>query len=163
MNMSASHSSPTQGQNAVALQVAALCWRIQKGIVEVLLITSRETGRWVIPKGWPIGGLSAPEAAAREAWEEAGVRGQIQQEPLGQYLYDKITGPSKAKRCNVAVFALQVLDLKDRFPEAAERKRSWFAPDAAAELVAEPDLRALLSAVAERPDCLNGSDPAAPA
>jgi 8-oxo-dGTP pyrophosphatase MutT (NUDIX family) len=160
MNMNATPPSPSTGQSAAARQVAALCWRQQHGDIEVLLITSRETGRWVIPKGWPIGGLTAAEAAAREAWEEAGVRGQVQTQPLGEFLYDKVTGPAKAKRCNVVVFALEVGELKDRFPEATQRKRSWFVPSEAAGLVAEPDLRALLTTIAERPECLNGQNPA---
>ena len=161
--MSATPPSPALGQSAPARQVAALCWRRRQSDVEVLLITSRETGRWVIPKGWPIGGLTAAEAAAREAWEEAGVRGQVQAQPLGEFLYDKITGPAKAKRCNVAVFALEVGEVKDRFPEATQRKRSWFVPSEAAALVAEPDLSALLTSIAERPECLNGQNPAPPA
>jgi 8-oxo-dGTP pyrophosphatase MutT (NUDIX family) len=160
MNMNATPPSPAKGQGAAARQVAALCWRRLRGDVEVLLITSRETGRWVIPKGWPIGGLTAPQAAAREAWEEAGVRGQVQSQPLGEFLYDKVTGVAKAKRCNVAVFALEVGELKDRFPEVGQRKRSWFAANEAATLVAEPDLRTLLTMVADRPDCLSGSNPA---
>ncbi|MEN9850080.1 MAG: hypothetical protein RL128_243, partial [Pseudomonadota bacterium] len=58
-------------------QYGALCWRMHRGKVEVLLITSRDTGRWVIPKGWPIDGLAPAQTAAREAWEEAGVEGDI--------------------------------------------------------------------------------------
>lgn len=140
----------------MAIQVAALCWRLRKGLVEVLLITSRETRRWVIPKGWPMNGLTAAEAAAREAWEEAGVRGQVQLLPLGDYLYDKITESAHAKRCNVAVFALQVDVIKTRFPEAAVRRRKWHSARDAAGLVAEPDLSALLTAIAERPGRLLG-------
>ena len=64
-------------------QVAALCWRMgQGGAVEILLVTSRDTGRWVIPKGWPMDGKSASAAAAREAWEEAGVKGTVRPESI---------------------------------------------------------------------------------
>ena len=150
MNMRTPQPSPETGHQ-VAAQVAALCWRLENSLVEVLLITSRETGRWVIPKGWPISGMTAAEAAAREAWEEAGVRGRVQDQPLGEYLYDKATGPAKAKRCAVAVFSLQVYALKRRFPEAAQRRLEWFAPAEAAGLVAEPDLQALLTLIAEHP------------
>lgn len=158
MTMAPLHPVPVTETSTIATQVAALCWRLHKGLVEVLMITSRETGRWVIPKGWPIEGLSSAEAAAREAWEEAGVRGRVQAVPLGAYLYDKITGPARSRRCNVAVFALQVDELKSRFPEAGERRRSWFSAREAATLVAEPDLNALLTAVAEAPDRLSGAE-----
>ena len=143
------------GQSVAVPQVAALCWRKSGDQVEVLLITSRETGRWVIPKGWPIDGLTAADAAGREAWEEAGVRGPVQSQPLGAYLYDKVIGPAKAKRCTVAVFALEVVEMKDRFPEAGQRRRNWFDPITAASLVAEPSLNALLTTIAQHPDCLN--------
>ncbi len=169
MNEQTFEPSPGPGQ-IVADQVAALCWRRRKGRLgkdrlEVLLITSRETGRWVIPKGWQISGMSAADAAAREAWEEAGVQGRVQGQPLGEYLYDKITnskstGPATIRRCTVTVFALQVDGLKDRFPEASQRRLKWFAPAQAAALVAEPDLRALLSLVADHPGRLSGQSDA---
>ncbi len=161
--MNASNPAPAQGKNVIAAQVAALCWRMHEAILEVLLITSRETGRWVIPKGWPIGGLSAPEAAAREAWEEAGVRGRVQDQPLGEYLYDKVLGPTKAKRCAVAVFGMEVDALNDRFPEEAQRQRTWFSAGEAAALVAEPDLQLLFRAIAEHPDLLTRAKHAPPA
>lgn len=155
--MNASHPAPAQGENVIAAQVAALCWRMHDAILEVLLITSRETGRWVIPKGWPIAGLTAAEAAAREAWEEAGARGTMKEHPLGEYIYDKVLGPSKAKRCNVAVFGMQVDTLDRRFPEANQRQRSWFPAGEAAGLVAEPDLQSLFRFIAEDPDRLIGA------
>ena len=164
MNMSASQPTPKKGYDAVAVQVAALCWRLRKGLVEVLLITSRETGRWVLPKGWPVGGLTAAEAAAREAWEEAGVRGRVQDQPLGEFHYEKVTPAEQAnKRCAVTVFGMKVDALKNHFPEAAQRQRKWFAAEEAADLVAEPDLRALLTGVADFPDRLRRGNPVAPA
>ena len=75
------------GRRPPALQVGALC--LQAGTGKVLLVTSRGTGRWIIPKGWPMDGRSAGGAALREAWEEAGVRGQVEERPLGRYSYDK--------------------------------------------------------------------------
>ena len=71
---------------AARTQYGALCWRMHRGKVEVLLITSRDTGRWVIPKGWPIAGLAPAETAAREAWEEAGVEGDIADDGLGNII-----------------------------------------------------------------------------
>ena len=67
-------------------QVGALPYRtIDKGKVELLLITSRDTGRWLIPKGWPMTGVKDYDAAAQEAWEEAGVVGPVRRKPIGSY------------------------------------------------------------------------------
>ena len=74
------------GNTSLAQQVAALCWRLRKNTLQFVLITSRDTGRWVIPKGWPVPGLALSAAAASEAWEEAGVIGRISDQPLGDYL-----------------------------------------------------------------------------
>ena len=122
--------------------------------LEILLVTSRETGRWVIPKGWPMAGLSTAAAAAREAWEEAGVEGKVQDTPLGAFGYDKLARMSVTVRCLVAVHALRVQVLRDRFPEAGQRRRAWFNPAEAAGLVAEPQLQHLLRAIATTPDLL---------
>ena len=158
MNMSISHPAPAlSGGKSLAIQVAALCWRLHKGQVQVLLITSRETGRWVIPKGWPIIGLTQSAAAAREAWEEAGVEGQTIDQPLGQYLYDKIARPANALPCSVAVFALRVKTLHNRFPERKQRRRKWFPATEAALLVAESELRLLFELVTQRPDLLSAT------
>ena len=152
----AARPCPSLGQSEALPQVAALCWRRLGDAVEVLLITSRETGRWVIPKGWPMTGRSAAEAAGREAWQEAGVRGQVQTLPLGNYLYDKVMVPPEVLLCSVSVYALEVAAIKDRFPEADQRQRSWFDPITAAGLVAEPGLRDLLTSIAEQPESLTG-------
>ncbi|MGY6412253.1 MAG: NUDIX hydrolase [Alkalilacustris sp.] len=128
------------------MQVAALCLRTgPEGTPEVLLITSRGTGRWVLPKGWPMAGRSLAEAAAQEAWEEAGVRGTVEGRPLGSYGAEKQTDGGLALPCRVEVFALHVTEIADRFPEAGQRTRRWVAPAAAADMVREPDLRALLA------------------
>lgn len=147
MNMRPPHPATAEEREAAATQVAALCWRIENGVTEVLLITSRDTGRWVIPKGWPMTGLSDAEAAAREAWEEAGVQGRVADEPLGRFVYDKVLRGARTKRCAVAVYPLEVERLKARFPEAEERSRRWFAAGEAANLVAEPQLRSLLAEI----------------
>ena len=127
------------------LQYAALPWRkAGGGRREVLLVTSRETGRWVLPKGWPMKRRSPSEAAAREAFEEAGVRGDVCREALGAYTYLKAFNEALAFRCEVQVFALQVTrELKD-WPERAERTRRWFSPEEAAAAVDEPELQALI-------------------
>jgi 8-oxo-dGTP pyrophosphatase MutT (NUDIX family) len=130
------------GGGRMATQVGALCWRVRDDRPEVLLITSRGTGRWIIPKGWPIAGLSAAEAAATEAWEEAGVRGRIGASYVGLYSYAK---PGFGAAFVVAVFPLRVRAMAKVYPESGDRQRRWFAPRRAAERVQEPELQTLLA------------------
>lgn len=141
------YATPHPDADAAAgrTQVAALCWRRGREGLEVLLVTSRETGRWVVPKGWPIAGLSAAEAAAKEAWEEAGVTGEVDETCVGLFSYTKVLGRERGVPCVVAVYPLRVTGTSDRFPERSERKRRWFAPKKAAKKVAEPELSALLA------------------
>jgi len=126
------------------LQVGALCLDPSG---RVLLITSRDTGRWVIPKGWTMPGRTDAEAALREAWEEAGVEGRIARAPIGRYRYDKVLRNGKARRVAVQVFLAAVDRLTEDWPEASQRSRQWFAPGEAAGLVAEPELQRLLRAL----------------
>jgi 8-oxo-dGTP pyrophosphatase MutT (NUDIX family) len=135
-------------------QNGALCWRMHRGRVEVLLITSRDTGRWILPKGWPEPGLHGAEGAALEAWEEAGVVGEVSGEALGVYCYDKLLRPGHALPCIVTVFPLRVSQLRRRFPERGERRRKWFTAEKAARKVGEPDLRAILQSLAQTPERL---------
>lgn len=131
------------GKRPAEMQVAALCLNDRTG--QVLLITSRGTGRWIVPKGWPMPGLSLAEAAMREAWEEAGVTGRIGQAEIGRYHYDKEQDRGFAVPVEVRVFPLYVEDLKGSFPERDERKRRWFAPPEAARMVAESGLKKILT------------------
>ena len=131
--------------DAVRTQYGALCWREREGGVEVLLITSRDTGRWVIPKGWPMQGRAPEAAAAREAWEEAGVEGTVSPLCLGRYGYHKVLAPSISVPCAVAVYGLKVARLAGKFPEAKARRREWFTPTEAAALVQEPELSRLIA------------------
>ncbi|MCX7643734.1 MAG: NUDIX hydrolase [Rhodobacteraceae bacterium] len=131
-------------------QVAALCWRADAGRVEVLLITSRETGRWVLPKGWARPGAEPHLEAAREAWEEAGVRGTASAECIGLYSYQKVLTPEAGVPCMVAVYPLQVATLAKDYPEKGQRRLKWFPPQRAAGKVSEPELKALLASF--RPD-----------
>ncbi len=112
--------------------------------MEVLLVTSRETRRWVIPKGWPMDHLIDSNAAKMEAFEEAGVDGHVKREAVGTYDYEKrlITGDMVA--CRVSVFALQVTEEHKKWPEKRERKRQWFKPHEAAWEVDEPGLKEIL-------------------
>lgn len=113
--------------------------------LEVLLITSRETKRWVIPKGWPMAGLSNPEAAMIEAFEEAGVRGRIiGHGQAGTYSYLKEQPAGLPIKLRVGVFLMAVEKVFDYWPEQPERERRWFNPAEAAGLVAEPKLAQLI-------------------
>jgi len=127
-------------------QFAALPWRRDAaGEVEVLLITSRETRRWVVPKGWPIKGISSAKSAAREAFEEAGVLGKIRKRPVGTYAYDKRLKNGRLQHVRVAVFALAVETEAEAYPEVGQRERTWVSPTEAARLVDEPELMVLLA------------------
>lgn len=127
------------------VQVAALCTRQNGSGEDVLLITSRESRRWIIPKGWPINGLDGPETALQEAWEEAGVcKADAEAEPVGQYTYDKVLKDGSAEPVMTSVYRVRVQELSDEYPEADQRERCWVTPEAAAERVNEPELRALL-------------------
>lgn len=127
---------------AVWQQYGALPWRRTDGL-KILLITSRETKRWVIPKGWPIDGLTPAESAAQEAFEEAGIRGIANGMSYGHYDYQKqLRG--EVRHCRVDVFALEVNQILEKWPERRQRKRQWFDVEEAAGLVAEPALAAII-------------------
>ena len=127
-------------------QFAALPWRrAADGQVEVLLITSRETKRWVIPKGWPIKGKTSAKSAAQEAFEEAGVRGKISKGPVGGYAYDKRLKSGRLQHVRVAVFALLVDTEADAYPELGQREKRWLPLADAAALVDEPELMVVLA------------------
>lgn len=134
------------GRRPPALQVGAICRKPDTG--EVLLITSRDTGRWVIPKGWPMEGHSLAHAALQEAWEEAGVRGKVGMSELGRFRYDKRQNSGFALPVEVALYPVEVLELTDDFPEFDERHREWFQPAQAAELVQETGLKSVLRGLA---------------
>lgn len=129
------------------LQYAALPYRRDPDL-EILLISSRETRRWVVPKGWPMKRRAPPQAAAQEAFEEAGVSGEIGEESLGAYHYMKRLPDGSAWLCRVEVFPLRVAALESDWPERSERVRQWFSPQAAAEAVDEPELKAIIGAFA---------------
>jgi 8-oxo-dGTP pyrophosphatase MutT (NUDIX family) len=127
-------------------QFAALPWRrAADGGVEVLLITSRETRRWVIPKGWPIKGKSSAKSAAQEAFEEAGVTGKLKKRPMGTYAYDKRLKNGRLQRVRVTVFGLEVEAEAESWPEAGQREKLWTSPAEAARVVEEPELMVLLA------------------
>ncbi|WP_120633413.1 NUDIX hydrolase [Ruegeria sp. EL01] len=125
-------------------QSAALCYRIERGRTEVLLITTRRSRRWIIPKGWLISGLTTAETAAQEAWEEAGVRGKCNPDKLGQFTYLKQRPDQGMAMCVVDVFPIYVRSLASSYPEKAERSRKWCSPKKAASKVQSSDLAEVL-------------------
>lgn len=127
------------------VQVAALPWREASGGVEIMLITSRDSGRWVLPKGWPEGREEMHEAALREAAEEAGLHGAISPAETGRYFYGKCLKSGLERRCEVFVFPLRVEQVDRKWPERGQRIRRWFQPPEAASHVREPDLAELLA------------------
>lgn len=126
-------------------QVAALPVRLTKsGKVQVMLVTSRETKRWITPKGWPMDGKKMWRAAEIEALEEAGIEGKIHHDRVGTFDYKKRLKNGTSVDCRVGVYPLQVKKLKRRWLERDERRRKWFSPKKAARLVKEPELALIL-------------------
>jgi len=115
----------------------------------VMLVTSRETGRWVLPKGWAKKRLSGSELAALEAFEEAGIEGLIGVTSIGVYRYAKRMPGGDAILCDVDVFPMDVRELLDDWPERGQRERRWFTPAEAASLVEEAGLIQLLLTMAD--------------
>ena len=121
-------------------QYAALPYTVRDGELLVMLVTSRETSRWVVPKGWPEKNMKGPQVAAQEAFEEAGLIGEIARKPYASFLYSKRVSETKRKRCRVEVFLFAVHQELDDWPEKHERKREWMTPAQAAMSVAEAGL-----------------------
>lgn len=128
----------------VRTQFAALPYRIVQDKVQVLLITSRNTKRWIIPKGWPMDGLTPAQSAAEEAYEEAGVRGKCINICIGVYSYNKDMGSGPDLPCLAMVFPLKVKQVLSNYPEKSERRRKWLPLKRAAEKIGEPELRAIV-------------------
>ncbi|MBV2144501.1 NUDIX hydrolase [Falsochrobactrum sp. TDYN1] len=131
-------------------QVAALVYRYESNALKILLITSRGTGRWVIPKGWPQVGCTLAETAACEAYEEAGVRGDISQHPIGSFDYSKSDlPPERLNQFTVAVFALHYSQQAKDWPEREQRVCEWVCPYEAAKRVDEAELKHIMRGFAD--------------
>ncbi|MBY3053893.1 MULTISPECIES: NUDIX hydrolase [Rhizobium] len=143
--------------NAFLQQYGALCFRRVDGsaAIEILVITSRDSGRWIIPKGWPMKKKKPYEAAAIEAWEEAGVRGTVSKRPVGHYTYLKELGNGDIAPCIVDVFQVETEESRGEFKELGQRTLDWVTPDEAARRVREVELKSLL--VRFRPRSRKGS------
>jgi 8-oxo-dGTP pyrophosphatase MutT (NUDIX family) len=127
------------------VQVGALPYRhVDSGPVEFLLLTSRETKRFIIPKGWRMKGRSDAQAAAREAAEEAGVEGRVDPAPIGTYRYWK-----RLRRAfvpvRVIVFGLLVEVELEKWRERRQRSRQWLTREQAMALLDEPELVTLIA------------------
>lgn len=146
------HLRALMGRGPAVVQTAALCVRPEDG--RVLLITSRDTGRWVLPKGWPMRCRTLAGAAAQEAWEEAGVIGTVEDTPCGHFGYLKRLRAGFAVPVLVEVYRLTVSGTAAAFPEAGQRTLGWFTPEEAAGRVAEIGLRKILMGIRE-----SGHDP----
>jgi 8-oxo-dGTP pyrophosphatase MutT (NUDIX family) len=108
----------------------------ENGSIEFLLVTTRRSQRWIIPKGWPIKGLKPPKSAAREAFEEAGIRGTVGAKAIGSFRYEKVLIESGLTvPCEARVFPLLVKRQLETWPEAHERKLRWLEPERALAVV----------------------------
>ena len=127
-------------------QYGALCFRYKDGgdEIDILVVTSRDSGRWIVPKGWPMKGREPHEAAAIEGWEEAGVRGKIRKTPIGRYTYLKELDDGKVVPCVVDMFQLEVKESRTEFKEKGQRRLAWVSPEEAARRVREVELKSLL-------------------
>jgi 8-oxo-dGTP pyrophosphatase MutT (NUDIX family) len=136
----------------VRVQYGALPYRFTpEAALEILLVTTRRTRRWIIPKGWPIKSLRPPKAAAREAFEEAGVTGRVGVKPVGTFTYEKALDDAGVEAtCEVKVYPLLVRRQLDVFPESQQRMLQWVDPAKAIMLIKEPGLKKLVTAFAKR-------------
>jgi 8-oxo-dGTP pyrophosphatase MutT (NUDIX family) len=134
------------------VQYAALPYRFtSSAALEILLVTTRRSRRWIIPKGWPIKGLKPPKSAAREAFEEAGVRGKVGMKSVGAFNYDKLLAENGIPvNCEVRVFPLLVKRQSEVWPEFDQRLVQWVEPNRAVALIKEPELKKLVAAFAKR-------------
>ena len=133
-------------------QYAALPYRLTPApSLEILLVTTRRSRRWIIPKGWPIKGLKPPKSAAREAFEEAGVRGKIGTKSVGVFTYDKLLDEHGIQvNCEVKVYPLLVKRQSEVWPEIEQRLVRWFEPSKAVSLIQEKELGTLVTKFAKR-------------
>ncbi len=146
-------SNPSRVPVAKRVQYGALPYRVNSGSrAEFMLVTSRETRRWIIPKGWPKKGKSPHHSAAREAFEEAGVVGAVGRRSVGSFSYEKRLKNGGFVECEVRVFPLEVKRQDKQWPEKQERKIKWLSAAEAAEKVKEPMLSEIIRRLGRRYD-----------
>ena len=133
------------GKRDLRSQFGVVPFRIKDDKLEILVITARDNGRWVLPKGWPMDGATPAEAAAAEAYEEAGVEGRMLPTVLGLYSYRKAVNGDDLPIA-VTMFAMRVDKVLKSWPEKAQRKRRWVSRKKAVALLKEPDLAQIVRA-----------------
>jgi 8-oxo-dGTP pyrophosphatase MutT (NUDIX family) len=121
-----------------------------KSRTEVMLVTSRETQRWIIPKGWPQKGKAPHDSAAREGFEEAGVVGAVGKRSVGSFPYQKRLKNGGVTVCEVHVFPLRVRRQRKQWPEKEQREVKWLSAKEAAETVKEPMLGEIIRRLAHK-------------
>ena len=122
------------------LQVGCICYKKEKKKLKILIITSRNSKRWIIPKGWIKKNLGSIRSAEAEAWEEAGVKGKCYKNTIGFYTYQKIGKNGKGRRCTVKVFALKVREQLNDFPEKNFRTLRWITPEKSHKFIENKEL-----------------------
>jgi 8-oxo-dGTP pyrophosphatase MutT (NUDIX family) len=147
--MSVQEASHVASRSRVRTQYAALPWRMTNGALEILLITTLRTRRWIVPKGWPAAELSAQACAAREALEEAGVCGTAGDKSIGAFRYAKHRKGGEIVSCKVEVFALEVTAQRRAWVEKGARECRWCSAADAMALVSEPGLRQIIARFAQ--------------
>jgi 8-oxo-dGTP pyrophosphatase MutT (NUDIX family) len=147
-----------KAEPAIRVQYGALPYRFTpEAAMEILLVTTRQSRRWIIPKGWPIKGLRPAKSAAREAFEEAGVRGRVGAKSIGLFTYEKLLDESGMRvNCEVKVYPLLVKRQSEVWPELKQRVVQWVAPTRAVSMIREPELKALVAAFAGRTTAAKG-------
>ncbi len=131
------------GKTDLRTQFAALCYRIKDDKLQFCIVTSRRSKRWIVPKGWPMHGETPMDAAATEAFEEAGVRGKIYPRPIGVFSYYKVMSQDELP-CMAVVYPLKVKKILKRWPEDRERERKWVSRKKAAQMVDDPELSVII-------------------
>lgn len=136
-------------------QAAALPVRLHaQGFVEVMLVTARRSGRWIIPKGWLEPGLAPYEVAAKEAEEEAGLIGEVDRQPFGSFIYDKRLPSGMVVPCHVMVHLLPAPGQLAQWREQDQRRCLWLGSREAARLICNLTLRRLVQKIGRQPERL---------
>lgn len=139
-------------------QVGVLPWRLRRdGTRKILLITSRRQGRWIVPKGWPMKGYPLFVAASREAFEEAGIIGDMWPAPLTSYRYMKALDDGSQVPCRVAVFGMRVHGTLTHWREKDQRQRRWFSVGRAADRLSDVELSEFVRTLDAAPERLEPS------
>tara|TARA_B100001093_G_scaffold414023_1_gene404014 strand:+ start:616 stop:1074 length:459 start_codon:yes stop_codon:yes gene_type:complete len=134
-------------EHKALFQVAAIPFKCEPDCLKVLLLTTRKTGKWIVPKGWPIEGLNFSQSAEQEALEEAGVKGLISKEPIGDFIYYKKIAPRRRVPCTVVTYGLHVTDQLSEWVEKGQREILWCSLLKAAKKVKNPGLRDIFQSI----------------